>query len=1091
MPTAVPVPLRVSRLIVGGTAALIAALLLVAATGALYASAVHRVEHTLEVRTEVDAWTLTMLQVQNDSRGFVASGEAGFVKDDPKLLGRERQHVSALRRLVADNAAQQAAIERANRDAEGALAYFADENALVRAGNSRLALERLADGQGERLMVRFRASAASVRDGEQRLLEARRHAANQRAWATLVGAALAAAVAFVLLRFTWSRELKHVNEVGSLARLARQRLRSLADLAAALAEARTSAEVAEVVVDHGLRAATGDICTLYSLDARGETLELLGARGVDAELVEKIRTISATQGNPETFVEMKAGRSVWVEDQAGYLAMYPELAGAKVAGRRAQAFWSVPLVAEGQPLGLLGVGFYAPRSFTADERAFVDTLARQCAQALLRASRREAEDSTRRWFSTTLRSIGDAVIATSERGRVTFMNPVAERLTGWLEADALNQPLEAVFHIISERTRAVVESPVTKVLREGKVVGLANHTVLLPKTGAEVPIDDSGAPIRNEAGDIVGVVLVFRDVTLEKRRESRNEFLVRAGQALVSSLDYQTTLGTVARLAVPQLADWCAVDLVDPETSQFKQVAVAHVDPAKVRYAEELGKRYPPPQDAESGVAQVIRSGKSELYAELPQALVESRARDSDHLNIIRELKLQSAMVVPLRGRDKTFGAMTFVYAGSERRYNAEDLAFAEDLAQRAALAIENALALQATEQARKQERWMREEAERTNRLKDEFLATASHELRTPLNAILGWTLTLQRNSIDVETDRALVVIERNARAQAKLIEDVLDVSRIVSGKLALHLGPTSVVAAARAAVETITPAAEAKGISVVVEAVDERSTITADANRLQQIIWNLLSNAVKFTAKDGSVLLRVYREGSDVCISVKDDGEGIRPELLQAIFEPFQQADSSTTRRHGGLGLGLSIVKQLIAAHGGSVRAESDGPGKGATFTVRLPVRAVSDRGDDSNPSASTEYDPLVATAHHARLDGLRVLVIDDEPDARALVQEILRQHGAEVFVAESAAHARQALAAAQPDVIVSDIGMPQEDGYSFIRSVRARGGRMPAIALTAYASQQDAQRAFVAGFQKHVTKPVEPARLVSVVANLGGRSL
>jgi CheY-like chemotaxis protein/anti-sigma regulatory factor (Ser/Thr protein kinase) len=337
-----------------------------------------------------------------------------------------------------------------------------------------------------------------------------------------------------------------------------------------------------------------------------------------------------------------------------------------------------------------------------------------------------------------------------------------------------------------------------------------------------------------------------------------------------------------------------------------------------------------------------------------------------------------------------------------------------------------------------------------------------------------------------------LTIVERNARAQAKLIDDVLDVSRIVSGKLSLHLGPTSVAAAARAAIETITPAADAKGITVLSDIAVEPLTITADADRLQQVIWNLLSNSVKFTPKDGQVALRVFREASDVCVQVKDSGEGIRPELLTAIFEPFQQADSSTTRRHGGLGLGLAIVKQLVVAHGGSVHAESDGPGKGSIFVVRMPVRAVAVSTSDVAEAASTDsHDPLVATSVDARLDGLRVLVVDDEADARSLVQEILRQHGAEVLVANSAAEARSALSQSKPDVIVSDIGMPDEDGYAFIRRVRSEGGRMPAIALTAYASQQDAQRAFVAGFQKHVTKPVEPARLVSVVANLGGRSL
>ena len=901
-----------------------------------------------------------------------------------------------------------------------------------------------------------------------------------------------ATTAYALLVSTWRRDQRHEARVVSLAREARLRLKALSDIAAALALSRTTMDVADAVVEKVMQVVQGDTCTLYILDEKQHALELLRAHGVAPEIIEKIRRIDQDSHSLGRLAAFKEGRSTWVESEADYAKIYPDLAKSKVAGPRAKAFWSVPLVAEGRSLGLLGVGFYEARAFSQDERAFVDTVARQCAQALLRASRTEAEEKTRGWFSTTLRSIGDAVIATDDVGRVTFLNPIAERLTGWSEAEAVGQALDSVFHIISERTRAVVESPVAKVLREGKVVGLANHALLLPRSGPEIPIDDSGAPIRNEQGEVVGVVLVFRDVSELKRHENQNDFLVRAGEALVSSLDYEATLATVARFAVPRLADWCAVDLVEAGTSGIKRVAVTHVDPAKVRYAEELGRRYPPPSDAPSGVPQVIRTGKSELYTQIPAELLEAGARDAEHLRIIRELELKSAMVVPLRARGRTFGAMTFVYANSDRHYTVDDLAFAEDLARRAAMAIENSIALKDADESRNRERWLREEAERTNRMKDEFLATASHELRTPLNAILGWTLILRGGKIDVETDRALAIVERNARAQAKLIEDVLDVSRIVSGKLALHLGPTNVAAAARAAIETITPAADAKGISISSEMGGEPAVITADADRLQQVIWNLLSNAIKFTPKDGRVVLRVFREASDVCVVVKDSGEGIRVDMLSAIFEPFQQADASTTRRHGGLGLGLAIVKQLVLAHGGSVEAQSDGPGRGSTITVRLPVRAVTvAQPESSEPVSTATSDPMLATAPNIRLDGLRVLVVDDEIDARLLVEEILRQHGAEVATAPSAAEARPALALCKPDVIVCDIGMPDEDGYAFIRRLRADGARMPAVALTAYASQQDAQRAFVAGFQKHVPKPVEPARLVSVVANLGGRSL
>jgi PAS domain S-box-containing protein len=706
----------------------------------------------------------------------------------------------------------------------------------------------------------------------------------------------------------------------------------------------------------------------------------------------------------------------------------------------------------------------------------------------------EREDEAHRWLATTLRSIGDAVIATDAEGRVTFMNPIAQALTGWMESDARGRPLEEVFCIFSEDTRKVMESPVTKVLREGTVVGLANHTVLRSKRGIEIPVDDSGAPIRDEGDRIVGVVLVFRDVTREKRDRVRNEFLSRAGEALVSSLEYEATLATVARLAVPALADWCAVDLVAEGLAAFRQVAVAHVDPSKVRFARELGERYPPDPNAPTGVPAVIRTGKSELYAEIPEELIEASAKDAEHLRLIRDLRLVSAMVVPLRSRGRTFGAMTFIYAESGRRYTHDDLAFGEDFARRAAMAIENAVALKEAEEARGKERWLRSDAELANRSKDDFLASVSHELRTPLNAILGWTVTLRGRKPPEDIERALVIIERNARTQAKLIDDVLDVSRIISGKLALNLGPTNVAEAVAAAIETVTPAAEAKQIAVNSDVADDSLTITADADRMQQIVSNLLSNAVKFTPKDGQVSVRVYREGSDVRICVSDTGEGIRREVLPVIFEPFRQADASTTRRHGGLGLGLAIVKQLVSAHGGSVRAKSDGQGQGATFVVQLPARSAVPAITRAARSTAT-IEATNAVKNGPRIDGLRLLVIDDEHDALALLGEVLREHGAEVHGVASAAEAMEKFAAVRPDVIVSDIGMPELDGYAFIRKIRAlppdAGGRTPAVALTAYARSEDAQRAFAAGYQMHVTKPVEPAQLATVVANLGGRSL
>jgi PAS domain S-box-containing protein len=872
---------------------------------------------------------------------------------------------------------------------------------------------------------------------------------------------------------------------------ANRSLRQLTELAFALANARTPEDVGKAVVESGMQLSQADTCVLYALDATGTTLELVGHRGVAPAIIERMRRMQVSDA-PESFAALRAGVPQWAETAAEYDRLYPRVARLKVEGRRAQAFWCIPLVVEGSPMGLLGMGFYEERRFPEEERSLIETMARQCGQALLRALRAEREDRMRAWLATTLHSIGDAVITTDTTGCVTLMNAVAEQLTGWNESQARGRPLDEVFPIFSEKTRERCENPVQKVLSEGKIVGLANHTVLRSRAGTETPIDDSAAPIRDAKGALFGVVLVFRDVSAEKRDHVRGDFLARAGGVLAASLDYRATLASVVQFAVPELADWCTVLLLEPGETEPRQVAMAHADPAKLQFARDLTERYPPDPNASSGARHVIRTGQAELYTELSPALIERSARDDEHLRLLRELRLHSAMIVPLLGRERTLGALTFIHAESRRRYSEEDLAFAEEFARRAALAIENALALRQAEQARAEERKLRREADVANKAKDEFLATVSHELRTPLNAILGWASALRSRHPAPDLDKPLAIIERNARRQARLIEDVLDISRVISGKLTLTLGPTNLAEVVQNAIESVAPAAEAKHIRIQSE-LEVAVSVTADGDRLQQAVWNLLSNAVKFTPEAGEVKVRMHREGSDICICVSDTGEGISSEALPIIFEPFRQADASTTRRHGGLGLGLAIVQQLVTAHGGTVRAESDGLGRGAKFVVALPAHIAVASVPEEQPLPAASSIDHAATAWRS-LSGLSVLVVDDEPDALDVVAHILRACGAQVTTAGNAAQALQALSGMRADVIVSDIAMPEMDGFTFMRQVRAMpassGGRTPALALTAYARKEDAQRAFLAGYQMHASKPIDPPQLVSIVANLAGLS-
>jgi hypothetical protein len=442
----------------------------------------------------------------------------------------------------------------------------------------------------------------------------------------------------------------------------------------------------------------------------------------------------------------------------------------------------------------------------------------------------------------------------------------------------------------------------------------------------------------------------------------------------------------------------------------------------------------------------------------------------------------QALVAFPLIVEGRIIGAMGLSFP-KPQKFSEDDYAFMLALAHQCAQALERARLYETEQQLRAQ-------AESANRMKDEFLATVSHELRTPLNAIVGWSSMLTTNKFDeAVTSKAIQTIERNAKAQAQIIEDLLDVSRIITGKLNLNLRPTELALLVKTALDTLQPSAEAKNIKIKSKIDFEANIVRGDSDRLQQVMWNLLSNAVKFTPQGGEIEVRLERAESQARIIVSDTGQGISPEFLPLVFERFSQADGTSTRKYGGLGLGLAIVHHLIEMHGGTVKVESAGANQGTTFTINLPLVTAQSGAGILNGS-STEADKDSSAERFSGLEDFRILVVDDEPDTLELLITVIKSCGASVRAAESAQEAFQAVEQFKPHILVSDIAMPGEDGYSLIRRLRTlspdKGGAIPAISLTAYAREEDRTQALKAGFQMHLAKPVNPEDLLAAIREL-----
>ncbi|MDP1571428.1 MAG: ATP-binding protein [Vicinamibacterales bacterium] len=589
--------------------------------------------------------------------------------------------------------------------------------------------------------------------------------------------------------------------------------------------------------------------------------------------------------------------------------------------------------------------------------------------------------------------------------------------------------------------------------------------------GSRVSLYEFAAPLFDEGGQVRGAIGAFLDITERRRAERAQQFLDAASTMLAASLDYGDTLQRLASLAVPDYADWCVLDIVGRQGGT-ERVAWAHRDPGQAARLADLVREYPPgPRaDGTSSPFDTVRDGQSALINDLSPERLRRASVDDRQAETLTALGARSSLVAPLVAHGRVIGALSWTRGPGRPAYDERDRAVAEELGRRAATAIENARLYQ--------------EAQQANQLKDEFLATLSHEMRTPLNALLGWVQLLKSGELaPAKQARALEAIERSAQLQAGLTAEILDVSRAITGKLRLDTAPVDPAALVTGVIDTLRPAADSKGLRLDVQVPSDLPAVLLDAPRMQQVVWNLLSNAIKFTPA-GEILVRLTFNEDRLRLDVSDTGIGIPASFLPFVFDRFRQADATTTRAFGGLGLGLSIARHIVELHGGTIEARSDGEGQGSQFAVVLPAvvaPAATER------AAARDDTPAVA------LKGLSVLVVDDDPEGRELVRTILEEHGALVSVSASVSEAFEIFETEAPHLVVTDVAMPDEDGFVLLARIRARGpaagGGTPVVALSAHARPEDRSAALAAGFQAHLTKPIDAATLVRALAGLRER--
>jgi PAS domain S-box-containing protein len=695
------------------------------------------------------------------------------------------------------------------------------------------------------------------------------------------------------------------------------------------------------------------------------------------------------------------------------------------------------------------------------------------------SGRHRAERAGRR-LAAIVESSDDAIVSKDLNGVVTSWNRAAARMFGYSAAEILGHSIR----ILIPPERQAEEDHVLAQIRRGEQV---DHfeTVRRRKDGTLVPISLTVSPIRDENGAVIGASKIARDISDRERADAERAHLLAIAQEQVAITKKLNQVGAVVAAALDRNAVLHAVTDAATEVTnaEFGAFFYNAADPESgdnyLLYTlsgapREAFDKFPPPRATAifgptfrgEGIVRLAdvttdpRYGQSAPYFGMPPG----------------HLPVRSYLAVPVKARSGAVLGGLFFGHSAAGIFTEQHEQLVAGIASWASVALENARLYVGVQEV--------------SRLKDEFVATLSHELRTPLNAILGYARMMRSGLITGEKQvRAIETIERNATSLTQIVEDVLDVSRIIAGKIRLNVQPVDLAAVIREALDAVMPAAEAKGVRIETIVEPGAAPISGDPERIQQVIWNLVSNAVKFTGRGGNVQVRVARVSSHVEVAVSDTGIGIPREFLPYIFERFRQADSGTTRERGGLGLGLAIARHLIEMHGGTIHASSAGEGQGATLRVTLPLMIVR-----PDVQAEERAHPQMRSAEGRisipNLQDVRVLAVDDDRDALRLVREILEAAGAQVFTAESAAEALEAIDAARPDVLVADLGMPRMDGFELIDRIRRRSDPaiqdVPAAALTAYARSEDRAKALRSGFQIHLSKPIDPGELMEAIAGL-----